>query len=153
MFITSVEVNSEVIQLVYHTADGGDNWNMQPDSIKGLQSTYLHAPDANTAWAVANFGKVFKGTRAPMGIEDPSFSTSLKLYPNPANNELTIVLAESNANQFNYAIINLTGATLRTGNLNTNNSVISIHDLPSGIYFISVTDISGANTTKKFTKL
>ena len=60
VFNTTVEVNQQTVQLIYHSANGGDNW-AAPDSIYGLLSATLSAGDAYNVWIAGSAGQIFKG--------------------------------------------------------------------------------------------
>ena len=87
------------------------------------------------------------------GIEEDGPSTgsgAFTIYPNPTNGVLTIqhsALTTSNASHFNipnssFRITNLMGQTVQTGNLNAETQQIDVSDLPQGMYFISVGDLT-----------
>ena len=87
------------------------------------------------------------------GIEEDGPSTgsgTFTLYPNPTNSVLTIhhsALTTSNASHFNipnssFRITNLMGQTVQTGNLNAETQQIDVSDLPQGMYFISIGDLT-----------
>jgi hypothetical protein len=62
--------------------------------------------------------------------------SSIKVYPNPILNELTI--QKDSYDDTNYSIINLTGQTLSSGTLTSSKSIIQTSDFPVGIYFVKI---------------
>ena len=83
------------------------------------------------------------------GIDEDSPSTgsgAFTVYPNPANGVLFVETQNfaSLPNQ-TYRITNLTGQTILSGNINTENQRIDISMLPAGMYFITI-----EKTTQKF---
>ena len=86
------------------------------------------------------------------GLDEPT-AIPFTIYPNPTNGVLTIqhsALTTSNASHFNipnssFRITNLIGQTVQTGNLNAETQQIDVSDLPQGMYFISIGDM-----TRKF---
>jgi hypothetical protein len=59
VFNSSIAVNSEVVQLIYHSANGGENW-AAPDSIYGLLSATLSVGDAQNVWIGGSAGQSVK---------------------------------------------------------------------------------------------
>lgn len=73
---------------------------------------------------------------------------SLKAYPNPTNDFVTV----SHSNDItNVAVINMLGQTLMTKNVNANTTQIDMTSLPTGNYFVKVT-VEGAVKTIKIVK-
>lgn len=75
--------------------------------------------------------------------------SSIALYPNPANNEVTISNIQGD---FSYKIIDVTGKIAKSENKQTS-STINISDLKSGVYFIDVTNAENIKSTSKLIKL
>ena len=79
------------------------------------------------------------------GIEEDGPSTgsgTFTLYPNPTNSVLTIHHSAFNIPNSSFRITNLMGQTVRTGNLNAETQQIDVSDLPQGMYFISIGDVT-----------
>ena len=66
-----------------------------------------------------------------------AFLSTISLYPNPANNEITLSMANTN-NISSYRVYNTFGQLLQEGTLQANKQVISISRYTVGIYFIVV---------------
>ena len=72
-----------------------------------------------------------------------SQNANISVYPNPANDVLTI-----NTNgSFKYQLINSLGQVVRTGNANTK-AYVKVSDLNKGIYFLSITSGNQVNVQK-----
>ena len=87
------------------------------------------------------------------GISENSNKGSLNIYPNPATDELNIKLN----NLGDVALINiydLQGRLIQSEKAikNESNQKISITNLVSGLYFISLEKSNGQKTTGKFIK-
>lgn len=67
------------------------------------------------------------------------------IYPNPGSGEFTVQLP-SNLGDYAIAVTDLKGTEL----LRVNNPHIVSHDLPSGIYFLSVSATDGSSAVRKF---
>jgi PKD repeat protein len=69
---------------------------------------------------------------------------TLEVYPNPANENLYISGVESGT----YNLINIAGKEVLSGGLNANKNVVSIDNLPAGLYLLKVNHL-GAVVTKR----
>lgn len=94
--------------------------------------------------------RVTNGGGAPCiiaGINDKNIQSNLiTLYPNPANNQITVAKYSLPQNS-EYRIYNILGMFMQHGVLDEKETIIKINNLPSGLYFIRVGD-----TTLKFVK-
>lgn len=94
--------------------------------------------------------RVTNGGGAPCsiaGINDKNIQSNLiTLYPNPANNQITLANYSLQVHS-NYHIYNLLGTLVQQGNLEEKETTININTLADGLYFIRVGD-----TTLKFVK-
>ncbi|MFN0200101.1 MAG: T9SS type A sorting domain-containing protein [Bacteroidia bacterium] len=82
-------------------------------------------------------------------IESP-FTASVKITPNPAQNELFVQLGEIPANQVQgYTLIDMTGSVKMKGELTQN--ALNISNLASGIYSLQILTETGV-ITKRFIK-
>ena len=77
------------------------------------------------------------GTCSGTGIKDEIVSKdNFKIYPNPTADQINI---QANSNQkFNFSISNTLGQLVKSGVLETNNTIIYISELPNGIYNIEL---------------
>jgi hypothetical protein len=76
--------------------------------------------------------------------------TDLAVYPNPANNTISIKNASS-MNIQGLAIVNMSGQIVKQIN-NYNGAQISVEDLRAGVYFVRVMNQDNTNSTLKFIK-
>ncbi|MBN8695485.1 MAG: T9SS type A sorting domain-containing protein [Bacteroidetes bacterium] len=77
--------------------------------------------------------------------------TTLRLYPNPTNNILSIVTEGLDA-PYKINILDITGRQIQAhDNINSKETVINVSQLESGIYFLTITD-GKQTSTKKFIK-
>jgi hypothetical protein len=60
------------------------------------------------------------------------------LYPNPTRISLTLILSSKEDAQVRYNIMDYLVKEIRHGNIMSEKSEISLRDLPSGNYFISL---------------
>jgi len=71
-------------------------------------------------------------------VENPW--TKIRIYPNPANDQLTI---ESSENMDKVILYNFLGAKIREMDVNENKVTLNRDKLPSGLYLLKVFDIKG----------
>ncbi len=84
--------------------------------------------------------------------EEGNISSELKLYPNPATEEISLEWLNHDISISEIQIINLMGQRVSTAQLNKNlNQKLYVGNLPSGIYLISIRD-KGEVVTRKFLK-
>ena len=83
-------------------------------------------------------------------VDIKSESLKMEIFPNPAKDWLQVVLA--NENDFvQYAILDLSGRTIIRENTEANKQLhIAVNSLPSGIYFIELSNRSGKRAVEKF---
>ena len=86
-----------------------------------------------------------------LGISENDF-TNLQLYPNPAGNEITIV----NEEFLSISIIDVYDISgkkiLSSKNQSTENFVLNVSTIKTGVYFLTITLNSGEKTVRKFIK-
>ena len=78
------------------------------------------------------------------------------LYPNPANNTLTVSVNSSVESRVTLTVIDVNGATLITKTLGSGetNTQVNISSLPPGVYFVKIiSSNSRENKVKKFVKM
>lgn len=77
-----------------------------------------------------------------------NYSPEYTIYPNPANDLLNINIDKQFTSNYQYTIFDIYGRIFI--NTNENQSTIDISELNSGVYFIRISNLKGANATKKF---
>lgn len=77
-----------------------------------------------------------------IGLDESIFEL-VKLFPNPAKNQVTIVFTSSNATTYEIVVYNPTGQKAHTVQANTNGGQgshqVNIESLPTGLYFVNMT--------------
>lgn len=69
------------------------------------------------------------------------------LFPNPANNQLTIKTDEKLIGS-DYTVLNITGQTVYSGKIISNNTLLEVGDLPGGSYFVRVQSKEGSKVSR-----
>ena len=75
---------------------------------------------------------------------------SIRIYPNPVNNNVLNVKLSSSQADATYRILNILGQEIMSGSLE--NEKIEVSNITSGTYFLSL-EINGSTLIKKFMKL
>lgn len=103
-------------------------------------------------WFSRNFR--FNQNNTLTGIEERKNELlQLKLFPNPANDKIRIVLEENNMdlsdNNYTLNIIGVDGKVVWSNTYSTiDNLELNIADIPSGIYFLNISTIHWTKNTK-----
>lgn len=87
-------------------------------------------------------------TECFLSVEEPVKAEEFSLYPNPANNMITLV-ASANFNGATFSLHNVVGEKVVIQNINVGKNSINIENLPSGIYFYSIIKEGELMETKK----
>jgi Secretion system C-terminal sorting domain len=74
-------------------------------------------------------------------------SNLITIYPNPANDKITIEIS-GKTNESNLAIVNIEGQELITRQITAPKTLIDISNLPSGVYFVRLTNNKTVSTWK-----
>ena len=77
-------------------------------------------------------------TKKTTPIEELVYLKEVQLYPNPTQETITLILSSKEDIQVRYTIMDYLGKEIRNGNILSEKSEISLRDLPSGNYFISL---------------
>jgi len=75
----------------------------------------------------------------PQGISPAMQNSSFSVYPNPANEELSVSFMEKPAYTPVYEIYDLTGRIVLTGNVTDKKQHINLRSLQNGMYIIKIT--------------
>lgn len=65
-------------------------------------------------------------------------SSNISIYPVPANNQLSIQFADSFSKMDSYSICDRLGRIVLNAALNSNETLVNLTELPSGMYFLKV---------------
>lgn len=76
-------------------------------------------------------------TLGTLSVPSQAFNSGIRLYPNPAANEVVI---ETNVKCKNYSLYDVSGKLVMSGQVNTSRLVLDIEALNKGIYFVHLFD-------------
>ena len=80
-------------------------------------------------WIINNVGNIFTG------VSEKDVDKQFYIYPNPCMDNITVISSDNNIGG-SYTISDISGRTLKTFSLNSNNEVVDLSDLSSGLYLI-----------------
>jgi photosystem II stability/assembly factor-like uncharacterized protein len=131
---------------IFHSLDGGSTWvninaNLTNPAIShiGFNASKIFICSQNVAIYVRDLQQV-------LSLETLSLNNELSIYPNPANEKLTISLPE-NSSKTEGILYDNAGKELQRFFLNSGENALNINHLESGIYFL---EMNGKST--KFIK-
>jgi hypothetical protein len=109
-------------------------------------SDYASVTGGATAYSTAGTWRIDNVTFSSGALSTNSFSqiNGLKMYPNPAKNNLFIETALNS--DINVSIVNMLGKEVV--NANVVNNTVNVSNLTSGIYIVKITE-EGKTSTKK----
>lgn len=135
---------------IYQISEAGDKICKLPFSKRIYNMRFFNSNNGliltvDTPNQQPGIWRVTNGGGAPCiiaGINDKNIQSNLiKLYPNPANNQITLTNYSLPVHS-NYQIYNLLGTLVQQGNLEEKETTININTLADGLYFIRVGDTS-----------
>jgi len=122
----------------------GENlqWNLNGTPISGATgTTYTITQSGNySVTATNNFGCVSQSISIPVtyvGIDDLDMLNNLLVYPNPTNSDITLV-SSKNSIGYNYYLSDNIGRVIMTGKIQSEQSVFSLSELETGLYFLTL---------------
>jgi photosystem II stability/assembly factor-like uncharacterized protein len=125
---------------IFYTTDAGSTWTADSSGTgNGLYSVFF--TDSTTGYAVGNNCTILKtgyGGVTSIKEKQPNAQKFI-IYPNPSNNEITVETSSTPAIS-QLSIINLNGQQLITRQITELRTQIDISSLPSGVYFVRLTN-------------
>ncbi|MEO8149482.1 MAG: FISUMP domain-containing protein [Bacteroidia bacterium] len=128
-------------------------WSSTPWGSATFQRGYCFNLNANNSnftesVALANCGLSVRCIKdLPLSTGDIKFNIEIQVFPNPANNKITISFTENVNASIN--IYDVSGRLqLESQFKNQNQTIISVNDLHSGIYFVKIS-VNGKSVIKK----
>jgi PhoPQ-activated pathogenicity-related protein len=94
---------------------------------------------------VSEFNKIRKITFGPLSTPEFDSKTTIKMYPNPAHDEVTVEIHD--LTEAYLELFNLNGQLLKKQML-TNDTKINIAELTKGVYIFKVTANEGTAVQK-----
>jgi len=127
-----------------------DHYTNTTQNIK-QNDTYEFSVDKDNAATKgsARFSVVFNRTTNPVYV-----TNMIKMYPNPANKQVTFELPQTADNTISYSIkvTDIAGKVVMQQKANGGTHQLTIDKLTTGTYFVEVIDSKGNRTTEKLIK-
>ncbi|TVQ78562.1 MAG: T9SS C-terminal target domain-containing protein [Flavobacteriales bacterium] len=126
------------------------NKSMEFDAIDGVLffgfGEYRLLPRANDDFINPNFTLDSLDCRPLISVRSFEGSADVRIYPNPASGQFNVEIAEAG----NYALQlnDLSGRTIRSQVMNNGKSVVSVDNLPEGMYILRVVDTQNGMMVK-----
>ena len=138
----------------YNTSNGGESWEFNRKLTEQWIYKILFLDEEN-GWVVGNAGTILKYSCTETSVEDnPPISESkdFQIFPNPAQNEITLSIPE-NQNIKSISIFNSLGMEVKRIEqakiIGNSKITISTADFPNGLYHCSFINQSD-RVTKRF---
>lgn len=84
-----------------------------------------------------------------VGVNESIFNISVKVFPNPTSNTLTINISEYNNEELLYSVFDVGGRLLLSEQIVASQTEIYMKNLPKATYFLSVSS-SGSDNIQVF---
>lgn len=128
---TAVGGNGSII----HTADGGATWlNQNSGTVQILHSVSFANPQLGIA--VGDGGTILKTTTGGVeSVESPLQPNSLRIYPDPASDIITLNFHDL-SKDCKLTIFNPLGQVVRNESISENHRKLNVSDLSNGIYLL-----------------
>jgi len=127
---------------ILKTTNGGINWLTQNSGTDVILLS-VHFPTVDTGYAVGvgeTILKTVNGGGFPVSSNDlTSKSNTLKIYPNPSSDFITIKTSTIPIKS-ELSICNLHGHELMTRQITEPKTILNISNLPSGVCFLRLTN-------------
>lgn len=126
--------------LLLKTSDGGNSWVSMNTGTRN-ELTSICFTDQDTGYLSGSNGTILKSTNGggyPFGTDDLKANAgTLKIYPDPSRDKITILTPEIPANG-QLSVMDLTGREVIQQNLTNVSTSIDISSLPNGVYVVKL---------------
>ena len=136
--------------IILKTIDGGDTWTvLSSETCNNLSAVYF--TDNWVGYAVGTGGTILKTSDGGVVSvpENRSRMSAFTIYPNPANNKITITNNIESSEETSVTIFNINGEKLVQSKFRNQNDIeINVSTLAKGIYIIRIQSGSGIESKK-----
>ncbi len=126
---------------------------MYHNGMAGVLGPYLLCHYKDNIPNFINSHPIYNGLCHVVGIDEVIIKPQINIYPNPSNSELTVEFTNSFSNNLTIEIYDINGKLELMKELNQLNKItINTHDLPAGVYFITLKENHKIIVTQKWIK-
>ncbi|MFD0861860.1 PQQ-dependent sugar dehydrogenase [Sungkyunkwania multivorans] len=121
------------------------NWTLSILGQYGGNGFSTFGEDVNGELYIAGLGSgtVYKISQSVLSAEEFS-ANKLDIYPNPAEEQIRIVLPEGIANKMSFIMFDITGKTVIQRSFDgIEDLTITVTNIPAGMYFLTLKDANG----------
>jgi Secretion system C-terminal sorting domain/PQQ-like domain len=136
--------------IVQYSNTGVQNWISTPNIYAGTGLAVAFASDGSLFAIGSRNMYVFHYNSNALGVSEATSNKS-KIAPNPFSDEITIQLNNTDATT-KATIVDITGKSLLTFDLNNESNTINLSELSSGIYFCELVSNNKRETIKLIKK-
>jgi OOP family OmpA-OmpF porin len=128
---------------------GNFNSNANTDTVK------VNTSSANTTsyprYSYYYIDDITLIDQSTVGFNELTNGASIEVYPNPANDVINFKFSDANTKR-KIELYNKIGELVLSEDAPTQNSLLNIHHLQSGVYFVKVSYANGMSVVKKVVK-
>ncbi len=116
----------------------------------GIEPTFSNSfPNHNNLFALNGLSAITGFKAGQTGLGESNLSSQISVYPNPAKEELNILLEAFEQNgETSYELCNSNGILILANKINNTHTKININHLQAGVYILKIT-YNGNTTFKK----
>ena len=132
---------------IIKTEDAGETWTAEESGVTTTLWSVFY-PSLVNKYVSGENGVILRNT-VGVGINEVQPTSSLKIYPNPAAEKITIVLDEMGNNMSGtVSVFGMTGQELIREQVQSSKVELNVGSLSKGIYFITWTNNENADYGK-----
>jgi hypothetical protein len=162
-YVNGVQVNSQPLIGLMDTCLGGQLkfgawWRNSPDYLNGklddigIWNRALTQDEVTSLYYADNSCQSLVINTGVLSFNPPTYNNTITIYPNPANDQITIDCGNlANVSGWNIKIVNTLGQEVFSGAMNTQQYVVPLNTWSGqGIYFVKIYNASNnlMNTKK-----
>jgi len=124
--------------VLMHTSDGGQNWEIESSNVSTVLRDFYYIPEIKRMLVCGHDGIILYKDLVTnqQEIQKPAKgSVSIKVFPNPANNQITFEIYDATGETLKLSIYNTQGKSmLQMDDLNIGKFQVDISTFPAGSY-------------------
>ncbi len=135
---------------IYVSKDNGANWTAMNIGLSDAEKIYSLVVSGANIYAGTGGAGIWKRSLSEItGIAPTNLTNEMSLYPNPANDFVSLSLDKNVVEPFKLNIYNIAGVLVKSEIIEKNHTKLNIDELKTGVYFVE----TNADAELKKTKL